>query len=947
MVNAEVGIGRDPAPVATTINPIQIDPSVLTSAFNVKAGIGASSAGSSGTTAANPTPPWLLRADITPAAISDLVRNVLTGGHFINTDAAQLNAPVADKSTASNYKTLFGLYQGLTALSGLADLAAGKNVSAYDQARYQKAFASGITQMQGFLDGQPFKGFDLVQGKVSTSLKSTIGAKTETDSYTTGTVYTGKINGEVPAFQGAVKFAADVTKGGTVMHVDFDLNDMVVPRTMGNVVNYLNGKLKDAGISTRIASVRTPGKAQTVTVGKSTITLSPGPDTFALQVKGNSVEKLSLTPASSAPSVFLTQNSGSSAGPSPDAQQQLVKFDTSSNAVQSAPGDGLVFQRALDANMSSVKATATATDGSVYVLGTVLGTVAGQTIQSPSDMALMKYDSAGNLLFTRTLGAQGAAQGLTLAVSADGSQVAVAGSVKGAFDSTDNKPDVATTDMVVTVFDKAGQELWAQRAGAPGADDTPASVAFAPDGTVYVAGQTNGAIFAGGGRVGSTDSYVMGFSATKKPLYDGTGAFAYSPKQVSRLQYGSTGVDRNAGMVVSGTNLLVAGVEDGHAVVRRYDISSGKPVLAATRDLGDLQGGDVAGLALQADGSVVVAGSTHNGALAAGTPTQAYTPPAKAAFVASLAGDLTAKPTDTLAYIGGAKDQTATAVTASGGKVYLAGTISTGVKTVGATVVPLTDGYVSEIDPATGQTTWSRQYSGRGSVAAPTGIAVSAAGSSILDKLGLPSGAVDYSASDQVVANTSARAGDGFYVRAGQTGVAKLITIAANDTYKTLATKISRALGFQATITTLTFSGSTQLQIKPIDDRRPIELQAGPPGRDALSSLGISEGLVTTDALTAKSHAPGSQPVGAIAATNKLKGYYSLQLPSSLTLTSANDIKQAQSALQLALSTVRTIYGDMTTAPAVDTSSNGAVPTYITNEISQYQAALSRLTGGG
>jgi hypothetical protein len=935
--------------MATTINPIQIDTSLLTSAFNVKAGIGGSSTGSSGTaTAAKPTPPWLLKADITPAAISDLVRNVLTGGHFIDTNTAQLTAPVSDKTSAANYKSLFGLYQGLTALNGLAELAAGKNVGAFDQARYQKAFASGLTQLQSFLHDQPFDGFDLVQGKVSTSLKSTVGAKTETDTYTTGTVYTGKINGDVPAFQGNVKFGADVAKGGTLMHVDFDLSEMdPTARTMGNVVNYMNGKMKDAGISTRFANVRTPGKAQTVTVGKSTITLSPGPDTFALQVKGNSVEKMTLIPTTSAPAIFLAQNSGSSVGKTPDAQQQLLKFDTSSNAVQSAPGDGLVFQRALDANMSAVKATATAADGSVYVLGTVTGTVASQTIQGVSDMALMKYDSAGNLLFTRTLGAEGAAQGLTLAVAADGSQVAVAGTVKGQLDSTDTRPDATTTDMVVTVFDKAGQEQWTQRAGAPNADDTPASVAFAPDGTVYVAGQTSGTIFAGGGKVGSSDGYVMGFSATKKPLYDGLGSFAYAAKQVSRLQYGSTGVDRNAGMVVSGTNLLMAGVENGHAVVRRYDISSGKPVLAATRDLGDLQGGDVAGIALQPDGSIVVAGSTHNGSLAAGTPTQTYTPPAKAAFVASLAGDLTSQPTDKLAYVGGAKDQTATAVTVSGGKVYLTGTIAAGVKTVGADVVPLTDGYVSEIDPATGLSTWSRQYAGRGSVAAPTGIAVSAAGSSILDKLGLPSGAVDFSASAQVVANTSARAGDSFYVRQGQSGLAKLVTIAATDTYKTLATKISRALGFQATITTMTVSGATQIQIKPIDDRRPIELRAGPMGRDALASLGLSEGLVASDSLTAKATAPGAQANGALAATNKLKGYYNLQLPSTLNLLSVNDIKQAQSALALALSTVRTIYADMTTAPAVDTSKNGTVPSYITKQQAQYQAALNRLTGGG
>jgi hypothetical protein len=933
-----------------SLTPIGIDPSLLTAAFNLKAGIGASgqTTGADGGSSA-PLPPWRLTQTASPGAISDLVRGVLTGSKFINTGSAQLTAPVSDKTSAANYKTLFGLYQGLTALNGLADLAAGKNVSSYDQARYQKAFQSGMTELQAFLDKQPFEGFDVVQGKVSTSLKSTIGAKPETDVYTTGTVYPGTINGEVPAFQGDVRFSAQVVKGGTGATVDFDLSEMgSTPRTMGNVVNYLNAKLQAAGISTRFASSRTPGTAQTVQVGQKTITLSPSPDTFALQIKGNSVEQLTLTPAAATPAIYVAQSSGTTAGLSPDQQQQLLKFDGGSNATASAPGDGLTFQRALDANLGAVKATATAPDGSVYVLGTAKGTIAGQTLQGTSDAVLMKFDSAGNLAYTRTLGAEGAAQGLSLAISADGSQVAVAGSILGALDSTDGKVDAKTTDTLVTVFDSSGQELWTQRAGAATANDQPASVAFGADGTVYVGGQTQGAIFGAGGSQGSTDQFIQAFSAKKTPLYDGTGAYAYTPKVVSSTQFGTAGVDRNAGMAVSGTNLYVAGVENGHAVVRLYDISSGKPVLTTTRDLGDLQGGDVAGIAVQADGSVVVAGSTHNGALNAGTVTQPYAGTHKAAFVASLAGNLQSAGSDTLAYVGGtSSDQAASAVTVSGGKVYLTGTVATGAKTVGKDVVQTADGFVAELDPATGQTVWSRQYAGRNGVAAPAGIAVSAQGASALDKLGLPSGEVDFTASDQIVANTSARPGDEFYVRSGQDGPAKLITIAANDTYKTLATKISRALGFQVDVKTLTVSGQVQLQIKPLNNRTQIELQAGPVGRDALAALGMSEALVTSDAVTAKATAPGSQKVGALPATNKLKAYYGLILSSGLNLGTANDVKQAQSALQLALSTVRTIYSDMTTAPAPDSSSKGSVPKYLTDRIAQYQAALSRLTGGG
>jgi hypothetical protein len=937
---------------------ISIDSSLLTAYLNAKAGIPTSSQSSSATASgatipaavstvpSSPTPPWSSYS--TAARVDDLTHAVLSGGKFIDPNAAKLTAPGVNKATVANYNTLFSLYQGLNALNGLATQAGGKSVTAFDQARYQKAFTAGMQQVQSFLDATPFSGFDVAQGAVTTSVKSSIGAKTETDIYTSGTIYAGPANNPAPGLTGDVRFSVTAARGGTVIPVSFDLSDMgSTPRTVGNVVNYLNSQMKAQGVSTRFASVRTPGAAQTVTVGKRTVTLGVGPDTFALQIKGNSVEKLSFTPATSSPGIFISQNSGSSAGPSPDAQQQLLKFDGGSAPVAGAPGDGLTFQKALDANLSAVKATAASSDGSVYVLGSAKGTVAGQAIQGASDTALMKFDSAGHLLFTRTLGAEASATGLALAVSADGSQVAVTGTVQGKLDSTDGKVDAKTTDTLVTVFDKEGQEQWTQRAGAASANDQPAAVSFGADGTVYVAGQTSGALFAGGGSHGSSDGFLQAFSATKKPLYDGSGGYAYSPKTASTTQYGTSSVDRASGLLVSGSSVLIAGVENGHAVVRSYDVSSGKPVLSATRDLGDLQGGDVAGIALNSDGSIVVAGSTHNGALNAGTVTQPYGGTQKAAFVASLSANLQPSSTETLAYVGGGKDQTVSAVTASGGQVYITGTIATGVKTAGSTVVPLSDGYVTQLDPATGQTVWSRQYAGRGGVATPTSIAVSASGSSVLDALGLPSGAVDFSASDQVVANTSARAGDQFFVKSGQGGLPHAVTVAANDTYKTLGAKISRALGFQATVTTTTVAGVTQLQIKSLNSRTQIQLQAGPPGRDALASLGMSEALVTGDALTATSSAPGSTKHNAVPATNSLKAYYSLSLPSSLNLNDANGIKQAQAALQIALSTVRGIYNDMTKPPASAAAAQGTVPAYLTKQIAGYQAALDRLTAGG
>ena len=49
-----------------------------------------------------------------------------------------------------------------------------------------------------------------------------------------------------------------------------------------------------------------------------------------------------------------------------------------------------------------------------------------------------------------------------------------------------------------------------------------------------------------------------------------------------------------------------------------------------------------------------------------------------------------------------------------------------------------------------------------------------------------------------------------------------------------------------------------------------------------------------------------------------------------------------------ATSTVRSIYRDLTTPPPdpAAAAASGSVPKYLTDQISNYQAALSRLTGG-
>ena len=319
----------------------------------------------------------------------------------------------------------------------------------------------------------------------------------------------------------------------------------------------------------------------------------------------------------------------------------------------------------------------------------------------------------------------------------------------------------------------------------------------------------------------------------------------------------------------------------------------------------------------------MVAGHTSDGAITAGTVTTAYTS-GQSVFVAKLSGDLIAAGTDRLSFYGGA-DRTASALTVANGQVYVAGQVKV-TPQPGQTAA--FDGYAAAIDPTTGAVGWSQQFQGLDKQAAPSSIAVDTTGASVLDRLGLPKGTIDWSGSQLVTANSSARPGDQFHIRVGR-GSAKAITIEAADTLQTLADKINRALSFTAKVQVVSEKGYDRLQITPLNARNPIEIEAGKTGRDALRSLGLAEGLLSPTPDAKKKDLP----------------QYGLQLPSTLNLDSEGRVKQAQAQLLSALSTVRSIYREMTAPPPPKVTAGGAVPAYLTKQISSYQEALSRLTG--
>ncbi len=229
----------------------------------------------------------------------------------------------------------------------------------------------------------------------------------------------------------------------------------------------------------------------------------------------------------------------------------------------------------------------------------------------------------------------------------------------------------------------------------------------------------------------------------------------------------------------------------------------------------------------------------------------------------------------------------------------------------------------------------------------PSAIAVSQNSSSVLDKLGLPLGKIEYTDSPLITSGTSARAGDQFYLVDPDSGARKTITIEASDTMDSLSKKIIRASGYKLNVTVSKVLGKqlNQLDIKPANASSSMELVSGPVGKDALSGLGLAAGLISTDASKTMDASSGNYLT-----SQKDMG---LSFDSSLNLNSAANIKTAIDSLQATMKNVQKVYnylkyGDpQDSASAKKTASSGTVPAYLTSEIANYQAGLNRLLGTG
>lgn len=963
---------------------VTFDSSILLNYYQSRSGATALTGGGATTSGGAakkyaPTPPWATNSGV--ARASDLVKSAMAGRRFIDEGSAKLDL----EGASSDYKKLFALYQGLNTLYGLGERLQAKGVSTTEKNRIAEIFTRGLGEISTYTDKAKLDQMRLTRGDTMISDKSAVGVPRAKYQYVTGKVYSGAQGDAVPAFAGDVAFTLTVKRGTVTHSIDINLADMgAQTRTMGAVTSFINGKLEAEGLQTRFSVVRTPGEPRKVTTGGTTVTLPAVTDDFAFKITGDSTEQATFSAATTTPAVYVTTYAGN---PDPDKdvktddgvfETSLVKVDGTGIGTEGAR----VFSSTLEGTIESVRTSRVGADGALYVLADVNTAVDGQTVKGERDVALLKYDSTGQLMYARTLGAAEDAQGLAMTVADDG-RVAIAGKVTGALAGATDGPinsgaDTGLSDSFVTVFDAKGDEAWTARRGAL-KDDEATAVAFGEGGLVYVAGRTKSTQPGGGGALGDWDGYLTAFAA------DAKGA----PKALFTNQFGTAGSDTVSGIVVDGATVTLAGVESGRGMLRSFSVtptttttekivndgvttvnvttttngsstttsnvygapdgsgtssttttvhtSAASATAGTTRDLGDLLGGQIAGIGLDG-GDLWVAGTTRNAALSVAGTSHAYNGGFDA-FAARISTDLSSASQDQLTYFGGSTDDTVTAMAVSDGKVWVAGLAAA--DQPGATAISTKDGYLAQLDVGAGTATVQR-LTGKDGIATATSIAVDQTGASALDKLGLPKGALLYADSVKIASATAARAGDTFQIRTAEGGRLATVTLEAGDTLDSLAVKVRRAAGFKAKIEVVSDGDFRRLKITPATEGATVEVLPGKGGADALEAIGLTAGVIRNTVIDKAGKSVSADGGGPV---------FGLGLPAELDVSTETGVKNALAVLSKSLGKIRDAYRQLEAAARPQTSAarsaNGPVPAYLTGQIANYQAALDRLTGGG
>ena len=167
------------------------------------------------------------------------------------------------------------------------------------------------------------------------------------------------------------------------------------------------------------------------------------------------------------------------------------------------------FTRQLGAVGAATVGTAVTVDalGDIFVVGYTEGSLDGNTLTGSRDFFVTKYDPRGVKLFTRQLGAVGAATAGNEVATDPSGDVFVTGATTGGLDGNAR---TGLHDYFVTKYDPRGVKLFTRQLGVAGREAYGNGVATDAIGDVFVAGSTSGGLD-GNAQTGVYDFFVAKF----------------------------------------------------------------------------------------------------------------------------------------------------------------------------------------------------------------------------------------------------------------------------------------------------------------------------------------------------------------------------------------------------------------------------------------------------
>jgi hypothetical protein len=842
-------------------------------------------------------------------------------------------------------KNLFGMYEALRRLRTVAEYAADDKTPAGILGSLNAQFQGGLAEIGDFLKTAAFSDATILFGEKSDDITSRAAAGRIDRDYVGRTAVIGEKDAPLTNLTGNETFTISIDKGTATDTFTMDLSQISGDITLQKIVDLANNQIA------AVTDVNDDG--ETVERYRSRLTIEDLSDTsHALKVRGFAGETVTFDATGAEPTLTIAgtvQHTGST-WLTEGFLYSLGDLDSSDPTTRSrtqiastAPGAQLIAEQqaedhedddtyvASEIDKANTGARAVTTDpfGNTYVVGNAEGDMGGQFSQGSNDVYVSKYDSAGTFLWARLLGSSSDTKGYSIAADADGN-VVIAGQTD---ENLSPGAVIDSQDSFVTKYASDGEEVFTRQVQSAAADGA-LDLAIDGNGDIYVSGHVKGVIDANATAQGGTDAYIQKISGA-----DGTVAYT--------SQYGTAGNDKATSIAIAGDgNILALSQENGNAVLRKLDAGDPTNELFSV-NLGPLGTGAVTDLAV--DGSAIyISGYTDDAAFGGGGTATAHHGGTDG-FVVRVDDAGGSGSTAYTSFIGSAGADRAFSLAVNNGDVYVVGSTDSGIN--GETLINGRDGFAVKMDGGTGAQTWTRQFGGGQGLSEASSVTVNTMSDSVLGKLGLPNGTIAQDESRTVVSQSSVRAGDYFYISING-GAKRKVTIDADDTFKTLATKVNRlSFLYMTARASFTTANGDALTIQAERGAK-IDIIAGDGAHDALKGLGMEPTKIVDDLSATDSDEDSTDDTKA---TDDKKEddpshIWGLELSGGIHVSDQKAAQYALSRIDSALTAIRDIYRALNPDPLIEAlkkqKAAGPAPAYLQARLANYQAGLARLTSG-